>query len=75
MLWRSSHRGIREMDILMGGYLSREVPRMGAEELAMLENLMEVPDQELLAYATGQSNIPAELDCPMLREILALRQP
>ena len=74
LLWRSSHRGIKEMDILMGGYATREVPQMAESELAILESLMDVPAQELLAYAIGQSNIPAHIDCPMLRAILAFRK-
>jgi antitoxin CptB len=73
VLWRANHRGIKEMDILMGGYATREVWRMTDAEIAVLEQLMNVPDQELLAYATGQTAIPAHLDNAILRAILAFR--
>ncbi len=73
LLWRACHRGIKEMDILVGGYALRELPDMAAEQLHIFESLMDVPDQDLLAYATGQAEVPAALDGAILRGILAFR--
>jgi antitoxin CptB len=73
LLWRASHRGIKEMDILVGGYAARELPQMRPDDLATFEGLMDIADQDLLAYATGQASIPSSIDCAMLRDILAIR--
>ncbi len=73
LMWRASHRGIKEMDILLGGYAAVALDRMDADELAVFERLLEVPDQDLLAYATGQAAIPVDIDGPLLRGMLAHR--
>ncbi len=73
LLWRASHRGIKEMDILVGGYAVRELPTMTAADLLIFESLMDVPDQDLMAYATGQAAVPAAHDGVILRGILAFR--
>ena len=73
LLWRASHRGIKEMDILVGGYAARELPDMAAEQLQIFESLMDVPDQDLLAYATGQAPVPTAIDGAILRGMLAFR--
>ena len=73
LMWRATHRGIKEMDILVGGYAAVALAAMDADELAAFEQLLEVPDQDLLAYATGQAAIPASLGGPLLRGLLAHR--
>lgn len=73
LLWRACHRGMKEVDILLGGFAEHALPQMMAPELAELERLMDVPDQDLLSYATGQAAVPASIDGPLLRRILAHR--
>lgn len=73
LLWRATHRGIKEMDILVGGYATQALPQMAAADLAVFERLLDVPDQDLLAYATGQADVPSAIDGPHLRGILSFR--
>ncbi len=73
LLWRATHRGIKEMDILVGGYASRHVDSMSETELVLLEQLLEIPDQDLLAWATKQQAVPARYQSSMLDQILAFR--
>jgi antitoxin CptB len=73
LLWRATHRGIKEMDILVGGYAEAHLGTMDEADLATFTNLLELPDQELLAWATGVEPIPQQHDCAMLRAILAFR--
>ena len=73
LLWRATHRGIKEMDILVGGYAEAQVGTMDEAALATFAGLLELPDQELLAWATGIEPIPPQHDCAMLRAILAFR--
>ena len=44
LLWRCSHRGIREMDLLMGGFARSRVPGMTEDELSAFEALIDLPD-------------------------------
>lgn len=73
LLWRATHRGIKEMDILVGGFATRHLGGMSEAELSQFETLLEVPDQELLAWATKQEAIPPQHASAMLDAILAFR--
>ncbi len=73
LAWRASRRGIKEMDILVGGYADAHLPRMSAKELVLFEALLEIPDQQLLSWVTRQEDVPEHLKNPMLLQILAYR--
>jgi len=71
--WRATHRGIKEMDILVGGYAETYVDTMGGAELAQFAMILELPDQELLAWATRQEGVPTQHQSAMLDAILSYR--
>ena len=71
LLFRSWHRGIREMDLILGGFADRAIHTLTDEELHQYEHLLEVQDADLLAWVTGAAPIPAAFDTPLLRKILA----
>jgi antitoxin CptB len=73
LLWRSSHRGIREMDLLMGGFALSRLPTMTENELNAFEALIELPDQDLLAWITGEATLPSTLSNALLPELLKFR--
>jgi antitoxin CptB len=73
LLWRASHRGIREMDLILGGFAGARIDAMTSEELDQLEAVIDLPDQELLAWATRQVPVPAQLRSRLLDEILDFR--
>ena len=73
LLWRSSHRGIREMDLLMGGFAQSRLPTMTENELNAFEALIELPDLELLAWITGEATVPSTLSNALLPELLKFR--
>jgi antitoxin CptB len=71
--WRASRRGIKEMDILVGGFAALNLLRMGAEELAAFEAILDIPDQTLLAWFTDQESCPLRTTNPMLEALLRFR--
>ena len=73
LLWRASHRGIREMDVLLGGFARARVTAMGEAELAELETIIAIPDHDILSWATGQAPVPTGQATPLLTELLAFR--
>ncbi len=54
LLYRSWHRGLREMDLIMGGFADAKVAQLSEGELGELERLIDVPDCDLLAWITGE---------------------
>ena len=69
LLYRATHRGTYENDILLGGFVQRHIDALHESELAALEALLEVPENELADWLTGRLPIPQEADGPMLRRI------
>lgn len=41
------------MDLILGRFADAEIARLGDDELALLERLIEVPDPDLYAALTG----------------------
>jgi antitoxin CptB len=69
ILFRATHRGTHETDILIGGFVRERLADFSPEELGELEELMELPDVDLADWLTGRRPIPASCDTAMLRRI------
>lgn len=73
LLWRASHRGIREMDLLLGGYAREAIAGMDDRRLGELEAIIGLPDQEVLAWIMGQAPVPPQHASGTLSELIAYR--
>jgi antitoxin CptB len=67
ILFRATHRGTYENDILIGGFVRRHLAAFTESELDAIEAVMDLPDAALADWLTGRAPIPAEVDTPMLR--------
>ena len=74
LLWRATHRGIKEMDLILGGYVTRNLEFFTSADIDQLEAIMDIPDQEMLSWATRQEVVPPEQASPLLLKILEHRQ-
>lgn len=68
-MYRATHRGTYENDILLGGFVQRHLAAFDDSEIGALEQILELPDNDLADWLTGRSLIPAEVDTPLLRRI------
>ena len=73
LLWRAMHRGIKEMDIIVGGFAQQRLANMSTGELALFEVLLEIPDQDLLSWTTARESVPEKWSSPLLHEMIAFR--
>ncbi|MET3661285.1 succinate dehydrogenase assembly factor 2 [Aquamicrobium ahrensii] len=73
LLFRSWHRGMREMDLILGSFADAEIEGLSADELDQYERLLEINDTEMLPWITGQNPVPAGLDLPILHRVLEWR--
>lgn len=71
ILFRCWHRGMKEMDLLLGGFANAEIDHLSEDELLELEHLLTASDQDLYAWMTGRKPLPAEWDGPLYRRIIA----
>jgi antitoxin CptB len=69
LLYRATHRGTYENDLMIGGYAHKHIATMDEVSLDEFEAVMEHPDAELADWLTGRLPIPDKVDSPMLRSI------
>jgi antitoxin CptB len=69
LLFRAWHRGMREMDLIMGRFADAAIGQMSKDELGQFEALIEVPDPQLLAWVTGEADTPADYDTALFRRL------
>lgn len=74
ILFRCWHRGMKEMDLLLGGFADAEIDRLSEAEILELEHLLTANDQDLYSWMTGRSPLPKEWDGPLYRRIIAYHQ-
>lgn len=71
LLFRATHRGTKECDLMIGGYVATHLQTLDHPAIDALESVMELPDTDLADWLTSRRPIPPEADSPTLRAILA----
>ena len=71
ILFRAWHRGMRELDLIMGRFADRQLASLADGEVDDLEQLMEVPDRDVLSWLTGEQATPANYDTAVFRKLKA----
>ncbi len=71
LLFRARHRGTREADALIGGFVAETIQTMDEKALDELEGVLDLSDPDLLDWLAGRKPVPGEHDGPVLRAMLA----
>jgi len=69
LLFRCWHRGIREMDLVLGPFADAQLKRLNDAELDEVERWLDVPDQLIFAWVDGMEAAPAEFDTLLFRRL------
>ena len=72
--FRAWHRGMREVDLLLGRFADAHAEGLDADELAAFEALLAVPDPVVLSWITGRAPAPGNMDTPLLRQLIAFHR-
>ena len=67
ILFRAWHRGMREMDLIMGRFADAQIGALTEAELDEFERLIEVLDRDLLSWVTGEAQVPENYDSDVFR--------
>ncbi len=70
LLFRATHRGIKEMDILLGGYAAEFLPTMPADTLDEFEMLLTIQDQKFYSILLGDEDVPAEFEGALMQALI-----
>lgn len=65
LLYRAWHRGIREMDLIMGRFADAEIQNLSAAELDDFERLIDAQDHDIFSWISGTMPTPAEYATPL----------
>jgi len=71
LLYRSWHRGMREMDLVMGRFADAMIADLSDAEVAEFETLSDLPDPDLYAWIVGDVAVPPDVDCSLFRKLRA----
>ena len=71
ILFRAWHRGMREMDLIMGRFADKAIAGFSDAELDEFERLIEVLDRDLLSWITGEAEVPENYDSALFRRLKA----
>ena len=61
LLYRAKQRGFLELDLLVGLWAERNVPRMSVSELTAFEEVLDIENPDLFKWLTGQEPAPEAL--------------
>jgi len=56
IIYRSSHRGTKEMDLLLGNFVKKNIGKFTDSELKDLKNLIEIEDEVLKKWFFDKNN-------------------
>lgn len=69
--WRADHRGMKETDILFGRLADEMLEGLDERGVAEFERLLDAPDLEVVAWATGEAEPPEEYRSALLERLLS----
>jgi antitoxin CptB len=69
LLFRCWHRGIREMDLVLGRFADAQLASLNDSELDEVERWLDVPDQQIFAWVNGMEPLPSHYDTGLFRQL------
>ena len=69
MIYRANHRGIKEMDIMLGGFAEACIADLTETELDAFEALLSETDRDLLTWFTGEVAVPDSVRSPIFDRV------
>lgn len=71
LIFRSGHRGTKEMDLILGSFAVQNVPNFNEDELSAYDLLLTNNDPDLYNWITEKEQAPEPLaSCSVFQELL-----
>lgn len=71
LIFRSWHRGTKEMDLLMGSFADQNLSSFDAAELTAYEDILSHNDPDLYNWLSGREDVPANVVSDVFDKLLA----
>jgi antitoxin CptB len=72
LAWRAHHRGTKEADLLVGGFFDAHHQQWDAGERARFAAMLDEQDVDIMAWAVGSAEAPAQFAGPMIEALQKL---
>jgi antitoxin CptB len=73
LYWRSIRRGMKESDLLLGGFARQNLHSMSDTEITEFESILSLFDADFINYITEKKPIPADINTPLFHAIKAFK--
>lgn len=70
--FRAWHRGVKEADLLIGGFFDAHASGWSDAEISLFEMLLEEQDVDIMAWAMGTQPVPPEYEGTIMQALKAL---
>lgn len=67
--FRAWHRGVKEADLMLGGFFDARSTRWDAAQIEWFEALMEEQDADIMAWAMGTEPTPGRWQGAMMEDL------
>lgn len=71
LLYRANHRGTKEMDLVLGGFVREAIGALSEADLDELERIIELPDHSVSNWLMGKEPVPPEFDTKLMASLLS----
>ena len=73
LAFRANHRGMKELDLILGRFAEAHLGELSADELKQFEEILQVPDPQMYAWLMGMEDVPAERDTELMGRLREFR--
>ncbi len=72
LLFRASHRGTREADKMIGGFVALRLESLANADVLWFEQLLEETDVDIMSWMTRSQPCPADYDTALMADMQKL---
>jgi antitoxin CptB len=68
---RAWRRGMREVDLILGGFADAHLATLSEPEIGEFERLLDATERDVFSWISGELEVPAEIDTPFFARVRA----
>ena len=62
IIYKASHRGSKEMDILLGNFINKYIELFNENELNIFDSILDCDDEDIYQWILGKKDIPTRYE-------------
>ena len=62
IIYKASHRGSKEMDILLGNFINKYIELFNENELNIFDSILDYDDDDIYQWMIGKKDVPTRYE-------------